>query len=105
MTLSNMPEHVIILLKGLVTVEILFILALHSIAAVVSLIVAYREGLDFRESLRWGGLGFMTGLLGLITHARMDRRHVHYMHVVHDAILNLGLEVGALYVLPKFLSF
>lgn len=105
MTLSNMPEHVVILLKSLVTFEILFILALHSIAAVVSLIVAYREGLSLSDSLRWGGRGFLTGLLGLITHSRMDRRHVHYMHVVQDALLNLGLEVVALYVLPKFLRF
>jgi hypothetical protein len=84
--------------------EVLFILALHSIAAVISLIVAIRDGLDFWQSLRWFGLGFLTGFLGLITRARIDRRHLHYMQVVQDAVLNLGMEVVALYVIPHFLK-
>jgi len=83
--------------------EVLFILALHSIAAIVSLIVAIRDGLDFLQSFRWLLLGFMTGFLGLITRAKMDRRHLHYMQVVQDAVLNLGMEVTALYLIPHFL--
>ena len=83
--------------------EVLFILALHSIAAIVSLIVAIRDRLGFLQSLRWLVLGFMTGFLGLITRARMDRRHLHYMQVVQDAVLNLAMEIAALYVVPHFL--
>jgi hypothetical protein len=85
-------------------IEILFILALHSIAAVVSLVRARRDGLGFSESLRWGGIGFITGLLGLITRARMDRRHWHYMLMVQDAFLNLILEIIALYGIPHILG-
>ncbi len=84
--------------------EILFILALHSIAAVVSAIMAYRDGLDILQSLRSGGLGFITGLFGLITRARMNRAHLGYMHVVQDAFINLGLEAFALYGIPYFLK-
>jgi hypothetical protein len=83
--------------------EVLFILALHSIAAIVSLIVAIRDRLGFLQSLRWLILGFMTGFLGLITRARMDRRHLHYMQVVQDAVLNLSMELIALYAIPHFL--
>ena len=83
--------------------EVLFILALHSIAAIISVIVAIRDGLDFVQSLRWLILGFITGFLGLITRARMDRRHLHYMQVVQDAVLNLGMELIALYAIPHFL--
>ncbi len=85
-------------------IEILFILALHSIAAAVSLVRARRDGLNFMESLRWGGIGFITGLLALITRARMDRRHYHYMLMAQDAFLNLGLEVIALYGIPHILG-
>jgi len=83
--------------------EILFILALHSIAAVISVIIALRDGLSLLQSIRWLILGFLTGLLGLMTRARMDRRHLHYMQVVQDAVLNLAMEVAALYVIPRFL--
>ena len=83
--------------------EVLFILALHSIAAVISVIIAARDGLNFLQSLRWLGLGFLTGFLGLVTRARMDRRQLHYMQVVQDAVLNLTMEVAALYVIPHFL--
>jgi len=86
----------------LMHIEILFILALHSIAAAVFFVRARRDSLDFLESLRWGGIGFMTGLLALITRARMDRRHYHYM--LMDALLNLGLEAIALYGIPHILS-
>ncbi len=85
-------------------IEILFILALHSIAAAVSLVRARRDGLNFMESLRWGGIGFITGLHALITRARMDRRHYHYMLMAQDAFLNLGLEVIALYGIPHILG-
>ncbi|HMD83244.1 MAG TPA: hypothetical protein VKO18_00925 [Terriglobia bacterium] len=85
-------------------IEILFILVLHSIAAAVSLIRARRDGLGFLESLRWGGIGFITGLLALITRARTDRRHYHYMLMAQDALLNLGLEVIALYGIPHILG-
>jgi hypothetical protein len=84
--------------------EVLFILALHSIAAVASLISAIRDGLGFVQSLRWGIIGFITGLLGLITRARMDRRDLLYVHVVQDALLNLGLEAIAFYGLPHLLK-
>lgn len=83
--------------------EILFILALHSISAVVSLIVALRDGLGFLESLRWGGIGLITGVIGLITRARMDRRQLNYLQVVQDAILNVGMELVALYGIPHIL--
>ena len=85
-------------------IEIVFILALHSIAATVFLIRARRDGLVWSESLRWGGIGFITGLLALITRARMDRRHYHYMLMVQDALLNLGLEVIGLYGIPHILG-
>ncbi len=84
-------------------IEVLFILALHSIAAVISVIVAIRDGLDALQTLRWAVLGFITGLLGLVTRSRIDRRHLHYMQVVQDAVLNLGMEVVALYAIPHFL--
>jgi len=84
--------------------EVLFILALHSIAAVVSAVMAFRDGLGFLPSLQSGGLGFITGLFGLITRARMDRRQLHYMQVVQDALINLGLEAFALYGIPYFLK-
>jgi hypothetical protein len=83
--------------------EIFFILVLHSIAAVITLIIALRDGLGFLQALRWGGLGFITGLLGLITRARMDRRHLDHMHVVQDALLNFGMEAVALYGIPHIL--
>ena len=83
--------------------EILFILALHLIAAIVSVIIAVKDGLDFLQSLRWLFLGFTTGMLGLMTRARMDRRHLHYMQVVQDAVLNLAMEIVAIYVIPHFL--
>jgi len=85
-------------------IEIIFILVLHSIAAAVFLIRARRDGLVWSESLHWGGIGFITGLLALITRARMDRRHYHYMLMVQDAILNLGLEVIGLYGIPHILG-
>ncbi len=84
-------------------IEVLFILALHSIAAIISVIVAIRDGLDALQTLRWAVLGFITGILGLITRSRIDRRHLHYMQVVQDAVLNLGMEVVALYAIPHFL--
>jgi hypothetical protein len=83
--------------------EVLFILALHSIATVITLIIAIRDRESFWEILRSGVLGFLTGFLGLITRARIDRRHLHYMQVVQDAVLNLAMEVTALYAIPHFL--
>ena len=83
--------------------EVLFILALHSVAAVISVIIALRDGMDFLQALRWLILGFLTGFLGLVTRARMDRRHLHYVQVVQDAVLNLSMEVIALYAIPHFL--
>lgn len=83
--------------------DILFIVSLHCIAAIISLIVALRDRLGFLQSLRWGGLGFVTGLLGLIRCWGMDRRHLHYMHVVQDALLNLGMEGIAIYGIPHLL--
>lgn len=85
-------------------VEILFILALHVIAGMTFLILALRDRLTLLESLQWGGIGFISGLVGVISRARMDRRHVRYMHIVQDTCLNLGLEVIALYGLPHLLG-
>ena len=48
---------------------VLFILTLHSIAAVVSFIGAIRDGVGFPDSLRWGAIGFTTGAVGLLTRA------------------------------------
>jgi len=84
--------------------EFLFILALHSISAVIALIVALRDGLGFLESLRWGGIGFITGIIGLITRARMDRRYLNHLQVIQDALLNLGLEVVGLFGIPRLLK-
>jgi hypothetical protein len=84
-------------------IEVLFILALHSIAAIISVIVAIRDGLKGLQILRWAVLGFLTGLLGLATRSRIDRRYLHYMQVVQDTVLNFGMEVIALYVIPHFL--
>jgi hypothetical protein len=83
---------------------LLFILALHSVAAAAYLILALRDGLGFAEALRWGGIGFISGLVGLIARARMDRRHVHYMHIVQDPCLNIGLEIVAVYGVPHLLT-
>jgi hypothetical protein len=84
--------------------EIIFILSLHSIAAIIAVILAIREGLGFLECLRWGALGFITGLLGIIAHARVDRRQLYYMQIVQDAFLNLGMEAAAIYGIPYFLK-
>jgi nitrate reductase gamma subunit len=81
---------------------VLFILALHSIAAVVTLISAIRDRLGFVESLQWGGIGFITGMVGLLTRARMDRRHVNYARIVQDTLINLGLEVVIIFGMPFF---
>jgi len=83
--------------------EVLFILALHSTAAVITVILAIRDRATFLDVLRSLVLGFLTGFLGLITRARIDRRHLHYMQVVQDAILNLAMELIALYGIPHFL--
>lgn len=85
-------------------VGFLFILSLHSIAAVAFLILALRDGLGFVESLYWGGVGFISGIVGLIARARMDRRHVQYMHIVQDSCLNIGLELLAVYGMPHLLT-
>jgi hypothetical protein len=81
----------------------IFILALHSAAGVISAIMALRDGMGFLQSLRWFVLGFLTGFLGLVTRARIDRRHLHYTQVVQDGVLNLGMELIAFYVIPHFL--
>ena len=83
---------------------VLFILTLHSIAAVVSFIGAIRDGVGFPDSLRWGAIGFTTGAVGLLTRARMDRRHVNYARIVQDALLNLGLELAILLGMPLFFT-
>jgi len=83
---------------------LLFILLLHSIAAVAFLVLALRDGLGLGESLQWAGIGLICGIVGLIARARMDRRHVQFMHIVQDACLNLGLEIAALYGIPHFLT-
>jgi nitrate reductase gamma subunit len=83
---------------------ILIILALHTTAALICLIAAFRDRLGSSESFRWGAIGFITGILGLINRARMDRRHVHYMQLVQDALLNLGLELIAVVGVPYFLK-
>lgn len=85
-------------------IEFFFILALHSISAVISMIIALRDGLGFLESLRWGGVGFITGIIGLVTRARMDRRYLNHLQVIQDALLNLGLEVVGLFVIPRLLK-
>ena len=83
----------------------LFILVLHSIAAVVTLVKATRDEGGFLSSLRWGALGFVTGILGLITRRRIDRRNLGYHQVLQDAFLNFGLEVFAIFGLPLILRF
>jgi hypothetical protein len=83
--------------------EFLFILALHAVAAIITVMMAIRDREGFLLILRSFVLGFFTGFLGLVTRARIDRRHLHYMQVVQDAVLNLAMEVFALYVIPHFL--
>lgn len=85
-------------------VELIFILTLHAVTATISLVLAIREHLDWFESLRWCAFGFFTGLLGLITRSRVDSRHLNYTHFIHDSMLNLGMEVVALYGIPHFLK-
>ncbi|MGO8789976.1 MAG: hypothetical protein ACLQVL_21680 [Terriglobia bacterium] len=85
-------------------IEILFILTLHVLAGTAFLILALRDRLPLLESLQWGGIGFISGLVGLIARSRMDRRHVRYMHIVQDTCLNLGLEVIAVFGLPHLLG-
>lgn len=84
--------------------EILFLLALHSVAAAVFLILAIRDGLGPVASLKWGAIGLASGVVGLIARARMDRRHVNYMQILQDTCLNLMLELIALYGLPHVLG-
>ena len=80
-----------------------FILALHSLASAVTLILAIRDRQRFVECLRWAIMGFMTGLIGLGTRARLDRNQLQYMQVIHDTLLNLALEVIAIIAVPRFL--
>jgi hypothetical protein len=89
--------------EGWMPTEFLFILALHAIAALITVIMAIRDRENLLLVLRSLVLGFLTGFLGLVTRARLDRRHLHYMQVVQDAVLNLAMEVFALYVIPHFL--
>jgi hypothetical protein len=84
--------------------EILFVLALHSAAGAIFLILAFRDGLGSTASLKWGAIGFVSGVVGLIARARMDRRHVNYMQILQDTCLNLMLELIALYGLPHLLG-
>jgi len=84
--------------------EIILIMGLHSFAAAVALIRAMRDRLPLAESLRWGGIGFMGGMLGLIARFRTNRNHIHYMHMVQDTVLNFVIEVFALYGLPRLLG-
>lgn len=44
--------------------EIFFILVLHSIAAVITLIIALRDGLGFLQALRWGDSALLRGSSG-----------------------------------------
>ncbi len=87
-----------------ISAEILFILALHTIAAAASMIRARREGLGYMESLRWGGIGFISGLLGFVARMRTERRQLTIVHIAQDALLNFGLEVIAVYGVPHLLS-
>jgi uncharacterized membrane protein len=49
-------------------------------------------------SLRWGLIGLLTGLIGLVSRSRTSRQRIVYMHVLQDALLNLALEVVAILV-------
>ena len=84
--------------------EIIFIIVLRSIAALIALALAIRDGDGFVPSLRSCIIGFIIGLVGLIARARMDRRVVQYAHILQDALLNLGVEAIALYGIPHFLK-
>lgn len=90
--------------EGRMPEPVLFILVMHSIAGIVTLIIAIRERPDFLSWLRWGVVGFVTGLLGLVMRWRVDRQQLSYMQVFQDAFLNLVLEVIAVVVMPRFLK-
>jgi hypothetical protein len=84
---------------------ILFILTLHSIAAILTLIFAIRDGLESSMRLRWTMMGFVTGPIGVVSRARLDRNQVGYLQIVQDTLLSLGLELFAIYMLPRLLNF
>jgi hypothetical protein len=84
---------------------VLYILRLPSIGAIVTLIIAIRESYRFLLCVRWGVVGFATGLLGLVTRWRVDREQLGYMQVLQDAFLNLVLEVIAIVAVPHFLRY
>lgn len=79
-----------------------FILALHAFAGVATLVGAYRDRLSHLESFQWGAIGFITGFVGLLTRARMDRRHVNYVRIIQDALVNVFLEGAIFFGMPYF---
>ena len=85
-------------------IGVILILSLHAIAAVGSLLGAARNGLGFKQCLQWGGIGFLTGILGLVTHAGTDWQSIYFARASQDAVLNLGLEIIAIFGLPLLLN-
>jgi hypothetical protein len=84
--------------------QLLFILAMHSIAAVLTLVFAIRDGLESSMRLRWTVMGFVTGPIGVVSRARLETSQVGYFQILQDTVLSLSLEGFALYVLPRFLG-
>ena len=77
---------------------VFIILTLHSFAAIITFIRSMRQGEGLGMSLRWGLIGLLTGLIGLVSRSRMSRQRIVYMHVLQDALLNLALEIVAILV-------
>jgi hypothetical protein len=75
---------------------------LHSFCAVVMIIVAIRDRLGFLWWLFWGAVGFLTGLLGLVSRWRFGQQ-LSYMQIFQDAFLNAMLEVAAFLLVPHLL--
>lgn len=48
-------------------------------------------------------IGFVSGPIGVVSRARIDKINVGYAQIVQDTLLSLGLEFVATYVIPRFI--
>ena len=85
--------------------SIIVILVLHSLSAILTLILAIRDRFEVTMLVPWTLMGFIAGPMGVVSRARLDRTRVGYAQVLQDMILSLGLELFATDVMPRFLIF
>jgi hypothetical protein len=84
--------------------SLLFIVTLHFISAVLTLVFAIRDGLESSMRFRWTVMGFVTGPIGVVSRARLETSQVGYLQIIQDTVMSLGIEGFAIYVLPRFLG-